>query len=248
MTGELARDFFDLQLSFAETVRDLSGEPLETALLRHTNLYVRFGFGRDFDAEHEGWRRYLAGLRRAADRGDWTYRFHLETRRRDAAPRVLATFGCFSYARPDERHVRLHFRNAEPGGRSPLGRARAQRRRRELAALFAHLEPRVGREAPVVGASWLYNLPAYRRLFPPGYLSSARPVPDAFHSMALWGQFLDRRGRVRARMARSFLDALAGTSQVVDLGRCFPFQALRVTAPVGAFRAFYRERARIDRW
>ena len=43
------KDFFDLQISFAEAVRDLSGEPLESTLLDYTNLYVRLGLGRDFD-------------------------------------------------------------------------------------------------------------------------------------------------------------------------------------------------------
>ena len=58
-----AKDFFDLQFSFAERVRDLSGIPLGIALLEYTNLYARFGLGRDFNVEHESWQTYLAGLR-----------------------------------------------------------------------------------------------------------------------------------------------------------------------------------------
>jgi hypothetical protein len=71
------KDFFDLQFSFAETVRDLSGESLEVVLLEYTNFYVRFGLGRDFDADHEAWQSYLAGLRGAEDGREWTYRFYL---------------------------------------------------------------------------------------------------------------------------------------------------------------------------
>lgn len=40
-----AKDFFDLQLRFAGYVAGLGGLPLERALLRYTNLYVRFGLG-----------------------------------------------------------------------------------------------------------------------------------------------------------------------------------------------------------
>jgi hypothetical protein len=67
-----AKRFFDLQLTFAETVRDLSGKPLAAALLEYTNLYVRFGFGRDFDAGHAGWQAYLTGIRSADDVREWT--------------------------------------------------------------------------------------------------------------------------------------------------------------------------------
>jgi hypothetical protein len=235
----LAKDFFDLQFSFAEAVRDLSGKSLEAVLLEYTNLYVRFGFGRDFKPDHEGWQRYIAGLGSAANGRKWTYRFYLTEPEAKTGPRVVATFGCFSYARTDETFVRLHFRNTDPEEYSPLGRARAERRRAELSALFAHLKRNVSRDIPIVGASWLYNLRAYRRLFPPDYVSSARPVHGAFRSMPLWGQFLNRRGEIRKPMAESFLDALARTSKLGDLEGCFPFQALTATAPASEFYDFY---------
>lgn len=234
-----AKNFFDLQFSFAESVANLSGESLEAALLEYTNFYVRLGCGRDFEPDHEGWQRYMAGVRSAADGREWTYRFYLTEPETKTGPRVVATFGCFSYARPDENSIRLHFRNADSADDSALGCARAERRRAELAALFAHIEPRLSRETPVVGASWLYNLDAYRRLFPPAYVATARPIRGAFRSMALWGQFVDRRGEARTSMAESCLGALAKTSSLDDLGKCFPFQALAVTAPVREFSDFY---------
>jgi hypothetical protein len=235
----LARDFFDLQFSFAEKARDLSGMSLEAALLDYTNFYVRFGLGRDFDPAHAGWKSYRAGLRDAEDPRQFTYRFYLRQPESANAPPVVATFGCFSYGLPDATHVRLHFRNAEAGDASPLGSARVDRRRAELAALFAHARKVVSQDTPVVGRSWLYNLRAYRRLFPQGYVSTARPIRGGFRSMALWGQFLDRRGEVRASMSEPFLKALGESSTLDDLGESFPFHALSVTAPVRLFREFY---------
>ena len=35
-----AKEFFDLQFSFAERVHDLSGIPLERCLFEYTNLYL----------------------------------------------------------------------------------------------------------------------------------------------------------------------------------------------------------------
>src|SRR5439155_12564861 len=50
-----AKAFFDLQLQFAHKVTRLSGLPLARALLEYTNLYARFGLGRDFDPAHPTW-------------------------------------------------------------------------------------------------------------------------------------------------------------------------------------------------
>jgi hypothetical protein len=234
-----AKEFFDLQFSFAERVHALSGIPLERALFDYTNFYVRFGFGRKFDFDHEAWQSYLAGLRGAEDSRDWTYRFYLREPEARTAPQLVATRGCFAYALPTASHVRLHFRNAEADGRSPLAAARIEQRRADLAALFGHLKPTVSEDIPVVGASWLYNLKAYRGLFPAQYGSFARPVRGAFRSMALWGQFLDHRGEVRASMTRPFLRALAEQPSLSRMDECFPFRVLTARAAAREFYQFY---------
>jgi hypothetical protein len=71
-----ARAFIDLQLHFAHKVAALSGLPRARALFEYTNLYIRFGPGRDFDPAHPTWREYLAGLGKANDHREWTYRFY----------------------------------------------------------------------------------------------------------------------------------------------------------------------------
>ena len=83
-----AKDFFDLQFSFAERARALSGMSLEVALFEFTNLYVRLGCGRDFSFDHEGWQSYLSGLRGASDGREWTYRFYLRDPEARTAPSV----------------------------------------------------------------------------------------------------------------------------------------------------------------
>ena len=77
-------------------------------------------------------------------------------------------------------------------------------------------------------------------MFPASYVASARPIRSAFRSMPLWGQFLDRRGEVREPIAEAFLKSLAKTSKLSDVGKCFPLQALTVTAPARDFYDFYR--------
>jgi hypothetical protein len=234
-----AKAFFDLQFQLAHKATALSGMPLARALLEYTNFYIRFGSGRDFDPAHPIWREYLAGLQDTNDGREWTYRFYLTRPEAMAAPTVVATFGCFSYARWSGDRIRLHFQNAERDGRSPLGIERLGQRTAELAALFEHVKRTVPLPLQVVGASWLYNLGAYRRLFPAPYLATARVIHHRFQHMPLWGQFLDRYGEIRENMTRPFLGRLERQTSLDGLDQCFPFPVLVVEGSVPEFHHFY---------
>jgi len=233
-----ARGFFDLQFSFAERVQALSGISLEQALFEYTNFYVRFGLGRDFDGEHETWRAYLAGLRTAGDPREWTYEFYLNEPEVRTAPAVVATFGCFSYELKEPGVARLHFVNAESDDESPLCNRRVERRRAELKSLFIQLKESAGEDVDVVGTSWLYNLEAYRRLFPPAYVASRRVV-RRFRTMPLWGQFVDRRREVKQAAVQSFRRALANLTDVAYADACFPLQPLAVQGVTRDFYTYY---------
>ena len=234
-----AQAFFDLQLRFAQKVAVLSGRPLARVLLEYTNLYIRFGLGRDFDAAHPTWQEYLAGLHDTDDIGEWTYGFYVKRCDARAGPPVVASFGCFAYAPATDERIRLHFHDAETGGHSALALDRVGRRLTELAALFEHVKRAPRQPLQVVGTSWLYNLDAYRRLFPVTYVASARAIADRFQHMPLWGQFLDRHGAIKDTLSRQFLDRVERQSSLESLEQCFPFQALAVGAPVRTFYDFY---------
>jgi predicted PolB exonuclease-like 3'-5' exonuclease len=71
------KEFFDINLRFAQKVSEISQETADSALLHYTNLYIRFGIGRDFDATNPIWQEYLEGFHQAQDVTEWTYRFYL---------------------------------------------------------------------------------------------------------------------------------------------------------------------------
>ena len=228
--------FFDLNLRFARKVAEVSGIPFEGALLEYTHCYVRLANLRDFTPDNPVWQAYLAGLRDAADPLQWTYAFYLE---QDAhAPSRLRgpQFGCFSYSRLPDGRIRLHFHNAEPGDEHPLGADRQEQRRAELAALFAHVREHAPDATGVVGGSWLYNVEAYRRLFPPAFLASARPGEGDFQFMTLWGQFLDRHGGVRPGPAAQFLERVAHAESLTAAAASFPLRVLYLEAKVEVFQ------------
>jgi hypothetical protein len=227
--------FFDLQVRFAQAAARIAGVPLERALLDCTNLYVRFGAGREFDPGHPLWAAYAEGVSAAHDVAAWTWQYLRQCPVHLGAPRVVASRGCFSYEPAGEGAVRLHFDGSIPGDASPLAAAQAPERRGELRALFAHLREHAGGSDPLVyGTSWLYNLDAYRRLFPAAYLSGAQPVAR-LRALSLWGQCVDRHGRLRAAVAGEIMQRASRLDKGDGLEACFPLQALAVRAPASAF-------------
>jgi hypothetical protein len=232
--------FFDLQVQFAQRAASLAGVPLEQALLDCTNLYVRFGAGRAFDARHPLWVAYGEGLRETQDVAGWTWRYLQQCPVQLGAPAVLAACGCFSYAREGDDAVRLHFSAQAMDGAPPLGEAQRAVRQQELRSLFTQLPTHMREPDPLVqGTSWLYNLPAYRRLFPAAYLATATPAPR-LRALSLWGQFLDRHGRLRAIHAAEFSQRVAHHRDYATLVTCFPLQALALSAPASVFYAHFR--------
>jgi hypothetical protein len=231
-----SEQFFNLQIHFARKVAQLSGVPITQALLEYTNLYVRFGLGRDFNAEDPVWQQYLVGAKgRVDDLERWTHGFYQSRLPERAPPLVVSSAGCFSYARLSTGDIRLHFHNADDASRSPLAPDRIDRRIEELRALFSLAKAQEGLLPRVCGASWLYNLPAYRRLFPPRYIASATPTAPKFQNMPLWGQFVARRGGVRKDIADEFERQLAGVTRIAELVQCFPLPVLKLEAPAVVF-------------
>jgi hypothetical protein len=231
--------FFDLQWHFARKVALLSGVPLAQVLLKYTNLYIRFGLGRDFNPAHPAWQAYLAGLQNAHDQCEWTYHYYLTRTATSTMPPVVAQSGCFSYALLNENRIRLHFQNTDTEHGSSLSISCVEQRRADLTALFQHVQRTLHGQIRVVGVSWLYNLPAYCRLFPTSYITTARIITDRFHSMPLWGQFLDRNGDTKESMTRPFLASLEQQSHMERLHECFPFQVITVDAQVQEFYNWY---------
>ena len=91
----------------------------------------------------------------------------------------------------------------------------------------------------VHGSSWLYNLKAYRRLFPIEFGLSARIDAPHFTARSLWGQFLRYDGKVNEERSEVFLDRLNRLGEEHEYAQCFPFQVLLTQAPIDLFYTFY---------
>lgn len=242
---ERYRDFFDLQLRFAQAVAEKTSTPIADAILLTTNLHRRFGLG-DAPTEGEGapgpaWQEYARGLETLAahwQRADWTQAFYVRSPDEQSAfPDHV--FGCFEFHASDATDiVRLHFYNRDAAG--PLSEARAGARRHELERLFALVKKRFPNARYVEGRSWLYGTEAYCRLFPELYVKSRVIIESGnrFQGMARWGQFLDRAGNVKPDLKATFLKNI----ELLNPGRlweAFPLPSFRVRAPIDVFYAWY---------
>jgi hypothetical protein len=243
MNTERYRDFFDLQLRFAEAIAEKTSIPIDEAVLLYTNFHRRFGLADVTpNGPHPLWHAYarkLSGLASHEARALWTQTFYAQASdERLAFPDQV--FGCFDlHASVGSTIARLHFYNRDRLG--PLSQARSAERRRELASLFACVRERFPHVTHVEGRSWLYGTEAYRRLFPEAYVGSRSVMESGtrFQGMARWGQFLDREGNVKPALREIFLRNLDGLD-TSRLWRAFPLPSFRVSAPIDTFYAHYR--------
>ncbi len=231
--------FFEISWQFAAKTASVSHRPLADALLDHTNFYIRFGLGRDFDPVNAIWQDYVCGLDRTTNPIEWTYQFYLQHGSRNSDRSDEPTFGYFSYSVLPQQKIRLHFHNSDPIDRSPLSTQPMPTRRAELVAMFSHIRQNVIEPTAVVGGSWLYNFEAYRRLFPSEYLASAHLAKGEFAFLTLWGQFINRFGQVKEILAAPFLAHLNQATAIDQLEDCFPYQVIHVECSIQHFYDCY---------
>ncbi len=239
---QYAKEFLTLQVRFAQKIAEVSDQALENVLMDHTMLRNLFNLRVSHDIRNPHWDEFIQGLCTSDNPEDWTYNFYLQ--RMAAKPDASDDrrfFGCFSYVYPwrGTRKLRLHFENRETSEHGTLSKERMATRKAELLAMFQYIQANHSDVETVRGGSWLYNIAAYRRLFPPDYVKTAKPVDYETMFWALWGQFVARNGSIREPAASQFLECLGKQQTVEDCLQCFPYQVLRPECSIEIFYDFY---------
>jgi len=237
--------YFEIQLRFAGRMAEVGGLSLGEAAYRHTNLSRRFGQGVPVLSEPtEAWLALAERLEAAASLAEQVAL--CQAMFRDVVDEKLPLaghegFGCFAFEPPKDGVVKIHFNNRdtdEAGG--PLASAKAARRRDELAAMMRRITEKHPDATHISGRSWLYNLEAYRRLFPPQYVATRTVAPDPIHltGTSSWGQLIDSREAIRPDV-RDALVANLPRLEPEAPWTAFPLRVLAVQAPVETFVRFY---------
>jgi hypothetical protein len=240
--AERLADYFELQLLFARHMAGRLGLALPEAVLRFTNFHRRFGYGDPDLALAPAWSEHAAHLAVLDDlpaQVAWAREFFLSAPL-EALPAHQTFFGCFGCDAPDAQGmVRIHFTNADRDGSSPLSHAKIARRQADLRHVVGFIAERHSHAKSIKGISWLYNLDAYRRLFPPVYGASTVPAMRArMTGSSSWGQFLRHDETIRPELRDRFLQSFASVDPSAPW-RSFPLPPLTAQAPFAAFVAFY---------
>jgi len=237
--------YFEVQLRLAGRMAELTGMALGEAAYRHTNLSRRFGQGVPvLTPPTEAWLAYAVRLEGAGSLAEQVSLSQAMFRAATDEKTPLAGqegFGCFAFEPPKDGVVKIHFNNKdtdEAGG--PLAAAKIERRKAECAAMTRWIAERHPEAAYISGRSWLYNLEAYRRLFPPDYVATRAVAPGPVHltGTSSWGQLIDSREAIRADVRDALVANLADLDPEAPW-TAFPFPVLTVQAPVETFLRFY---------
>ncbi|HEX6386568.1 MAG TPA: hypothetical protein VF177_18000 [Anaerolineae bacterium] len=241
-TNEYRPDRFALQFALAQKIAAVAPMPLSQALFAYTQVWYWIKIGAPHSNQNPVWVRYMAGLIESDDPQAWTAAFCREREGADVLDPAAKNprFGCFSYSHWSRRLIRIHFSPQQPMPEGILDRAHMADRLAELKALFSHVKSHMPKARRVRGGSWLYNVEAYRRLFPPKYIETAKVVRGDWQYMALWGQFYDRCGRVKEEMAAPFLACVEQQRTLERVLDCFPYQVLQPDSAIQHFYDFYQ--------
>lgn len=239
---QYAKEFFTLQIKFAQKIAEVSNQELADVLINHTMLRNLFNLRVSHDMSNPLWDAFIQGLYTSDNPEDWTYDFYLQRMTiASESSDERQFFGCFSYVYPwrGTKKLRLHFENRETFKHGVLSKTRMTLRKSELSAMFRHIQINHSDVETVRGGSWLYNIPAYIRLFPPDYVKTAKPVGYETGFWALWGQFIARNGSIRQPAASQFLKCLDKQKTIEDCLQCFPYQVLQPECAIETFYKFY---------
>ncbi|HWH07162.1 MAG TPA: hypothetical protein VNU47_01380 [Candidatus Paceibacterota bacterium] len=207
----IARDFFTLQFEFAKKMAKHAERPLLNMVEEYAPFINRHIY--QWDEREDGapphliegvtedtmldisYARYLETV------GDWPLSYNRGRR-----------FGCFAYDYDAHRKAaQIHFMNAEYSADGPLSSSKVPYRKYEMRDVLKDIQKNHSDAAVVEGRSWLYNLEAYRRLFPGEYLANARADSNSElwrKGTTVWGQFLDSGSNVKEDLARILLERM----------------------------------------
>lgn len=244
-----SKEFFALQLSYAHKLAKRFRRNLDDILFNYTTFSrsIDITAERPFDQSNPVWKTYIKGLGKAVDDAEWTHVYYLNHCANDPVSKNEAfngniLFGSFYFVLRDDRVIRPHFIKLgdDTSPHSVISKERMAESIENLRRMFQHIKDNVSVAKTVKGNTWLYNLEAYRRLFPPDYTAQMEVNEShVFQFLSLWGQFFDRNWQVKDLLANELLNRIEALDCLANLRFCFPYQALMPQYDIQAFYDFY---------
>ncbi len=251
--ARFSQDFFHIQAEFAQEAARIENISYQDSLIEYTGVF-NFVINTDRNIENFEqvlWPEFINQSKDAVVRGDMkeVARLAHEKYNRPRSNEHFSqgnSFGCFSYGTRYEDiperapEINIHFLNND--GEKPLAGDKLDTRKKEVVEMFKDIREKFpGKDFIVTGASWLYNIPKYKELFPKEYQESLAS-PDAIapskqylQNLGLWGQFLKADGAVNVELWDEFRSRIKAATSEDELFDSFKFKVLKPKAPISFF-------------
>jgi len=240
----LPKGFFDVQVTFALKVAELSNIHIEDALLNYTFFYRNFFVpSKRFIKTKKEWKDFLQELK------DNDYKNITEIAYKYSEKRMKARNSfeiplysgnpCF-ISEIQGSNVYLHFNNNEGSNPGPLSHERINQRLAELTNIFSSIKTQHPEVTSIYCYSWLNNLPSFTRLFPNEFGKNSLVVRNDFRSLDIWGQFLDSGYNLKQVETREFLRKVGGAKSVKELKSSFQLYPIIAHCDVDNFYTLYK--------
>lgn len=234
-----SKEYLGLQIDLAGRAAEITDHALIEAIRTYTAISRSLKLKhKEANPTNEVWREYARRLDGGNPKEE-TYNYYKSRTKTVFDSEKRWTFGSFQCTAPDEEGlIHIHFSDQDGPGDGPLNRSRVSERIKELTVMFGHIKESFPEARMIGGFSWLYNIEAYRRLFPEEYVNN-QAVKQWWRSLALWGQFLQRNGCLRHPGSDDFRDRIMEETTMDGLWEAFPHKPLEVRCPIEVFYDFY---------
>jgi len=237
------KGYFQLQLDFADKMKGYRGLSLIKSIFLYTCFYARVvGFHDEHPPEenNQKWQQIIKDLPlNQNNQTDYFYEKYVDFEKNKPKKNNQLYFGCFAFSyHNDNNTFELHFRNYDQD-KGNLGKDRIKVRQSELKQMFGAMKNFNKLKAKVFLRTWLFNIGAFTRLFPPKFIKASKLWNiQLAQDNSFWGQFVDRKGNLKENLAQQLRDNLKiKRSKINDY---LPLPCLKSEVEQKIFYKFYK--------
>ncbi len=238
---EYPKELFHLIIKYAEKRSEISNIDLIETIKSHTPIYYLIGnYDWEFKEDSIYWKEFLQRYENGEDLVELVYDMYIKNYQEFSNHKW---FGCFRYRFVEDENgegiIKMHFLNDRTSKEGPLASSQKENRLKELKDLFEDVKKNHPNAKYVQGGSWLYNLEAYRRLFPKEYFVGMKSISPKPQMLVIWGQFVNSEWGLNKERAERFLSRLEKAKTEEDLNNIFELIELFPRCEIKYFYDFY---------
>lgn len=234
------KEWFHLIIKYAEKRAEISNTDLIETIKSYTPVYYLIGnYDWELNKDSIYWKEFIQRVKEKEDLEEIIYDMYLKNYQEFNHK----WFGCFRYRYIEDENgdgiVKMHFLNDRTSKEGPLSSSQKENRLKELKNMFEDVKKNYPNAKYVKGGSWLYNLNAFKRLFPREYFVEMHSIHQKPQMLVIWGQFINSEWGIKKSEANEFLSKLEKANTERDLENVFELIELFPKCDIKYFYDFY---------